>query len=196
MERITFVILTSVLILVSAHPAHAELMLSLSSPDDLDNLNISQIITVNVTLSGLGDTEEFESLGADIPINDAVFSTPMTLSAGTIVPDATNNFDAFSSADFDLVTGAFFLDTGPTGINLNGLFYSFTMTVDADGSGTITLDSNSLFAEAIGGQAVSITAGNPLAYTVTIPEPTTSTILGIIGITWLGNRRRNVTWCV
>lgn len=180
--------------LVAFQSANAELMLSLSSPDDLANLTVGQDITVNVTLSGLMASEELESLGADIPIDDAVFSTPNAPSAGPIVPDAAANFDVFSSADSDLVTGAFFLDVGTTGIVTNGLFYSFTMMIDASGSGEIALDGDSTFAELVGGQAASVTTGGPLAYTVIIPEPATLAIFGVAGLTLLKpHRRRPVT---
>ena len=168
--------------------SRADLMLSISSPDDLSDLTVGQEFLIQVSLSGL-TTEELDSLAVDVVVDEAGFSNPSTPLAGAIVPSPADNFDPFSFADPDLVTGAFLLESGVTGIDTNGVFFVFTMAVAEVGSGTIGFDPGSALAITTSDEFLEIIEGAAVPYTA-IPEPMTISILGFAMIGWLRRRRR------
>jgi len=184
---ITIVALSSVLLAYSSN-VRAEMVLTLSSPDDLTNLLVDQTVTIQVSLTGLESAQELESLSGTVEFAEAVFGLPSTPVAGDIITDAAD-FTPF--ADPGLADGLFFTTEAANRITSDGVFYSFDLTVVGAGSGTFSFQSGSLSAEIAGQQdPLFPTAGDSLAYTVVIPEPASAALLGIVGVILFAGRRR------
>jgi hypothetical protein len=108
------------------------------------------------------------------------------------VPDA-GDFDPNSFSDTDLVVGAFLLDTAPSGITSNGLFFSFSTTVAAATTGSIGFTPGSALGLLIAGPFVDVMEGPPLDFAAVIPEPTAVTLLavgGVLGSGWITRQNR------
>ena len=169
----------------------AELLLTMSSSLQPSTLNVGETVTVEVHLVGIEMGQELDSLAVDVSIDDTVFTDLIDPIAGpAVVPSSETDFDPFSFADSDLITGAFLLDSAMSGITTNGLFFSFTMTATNPGTGTIGFVPGSALAVTNGDDFLPVTEGDPLQFTVVVPEPTTLAVLGLG--TMLGVRvRRN-----
>ena len=176
-------------LLVWPSVGHAALMLSISSSDNLSDLRVGEEFLIQVTLSGV-TTEVLDTLAVDIAIDEAVFGEPSTPMAGVIIPSPQDNFNPFSFADTDLVTGAFLLNTGLAGVDTNGVFFSFKMLIDGVGSGAIGFVPGSALAATSTNDLLEVIEGRAIPYSA-IPEPTTISFLGFTMIGWL-RQGRNV----
>jgi hypothetical protein len=190
-----------------ATSASAAPILSLTSPDDLDNLAVGQEFQIDVTLSGLRTIPEFEFIIVlnskvlfDAALLDPVSGPTASLGGGSVfqvAPSQIANFNSASSLGDGAATGNF-NDAGSSAINSEGLFYSFRLRAEAAGSGTIDFDAASTqfasFYTNFGLAPIGISA--PLSYTIrsaVVPEPSTWSLIiygGLLGGLALGRRRR------
>ncbi|MCI0462604.1 MAG: PEP-CTERM sorting domain-containing protein [Gemmataceae bacterium] len=182
-----------VVVLLAVRPCGASLLLSLSSaPADLSNLTPGQVVSFQVLLSGLEMDQELEFLAATIGYDSALLSPPM-LTAGPIVPDVTG-FQKIEAAGLaDANYDSLFAMTG-SHIVSNGTFFSFDVTVQGFGSGSIAFE----FTDALQfnpqdpGTPLDpeLEQGSALAFaspaTTVIPEPASYVLLslgiGVLGI--------------
>src|SRR5205823_7657882 len=92
MHRIARVALIAIALLAIAQPARADLLLTVtedaSSTADLNALTPGQQVTFDVTLSGL-TTETIGTLGATLNFEETLLGTPLSITPGSIVPDAS-----------------------------------------------------------------------------------------------------------
>ncbi len=163
---------------VGAQPLHAELLVELnSSPADLSQLSIAESITVDVTLSGLAPGDRLELLAATIDFEGELLGTP-TITPGPILPDPLDNpldflpFESFGTADGIFLT----LGTDQSDfIAGNGLFFSFMVTSQQAGAGTLDISFVSALqynpSDPLDPIVPLISAGAPLTFQV-VPEPT------------------------
>ena len=135
------------LVVVSAtYGQPAPLSLQLSSSDDLTALGVGDMVTVDVSLSGLQPGEELVSLTGSVLYPDPLMGTPLSINPGAIAPNAIDFLDlAFpGQADGSFVT---FSPLAAAHITSDGVFYSFDVQAQAVGSGQFALDSLALIAE-------------------------------------------------
>ncbi|MGE4159992.1 MAG: PEP-CTERM sorting domain-containing protein [Planctomycetota bacterium] len=173
--------------------AQAGPMLAVSSTADLNNLKVGQTITFDVTLSGLNAGDSLDYLAGTLTFNDTLFSIPLSVTAGPIVPDLTG----FSGTkNVGLADGNYddlFALSG-TPITSNGVFFSFNVTVTSTGTGMVGFDfADSFGFDANGGLLDPTTGGNPITFDApannAIPEPMSLLLLGIGGAGVLLARR-------
>jgi len=153
-----------------------------SNPVNLSNLNVGQSITVQVNL-GLGGGPALSLLTSEIDFSQSIFAMPTNITAGPIVPDATNSFlgASFSNAADASFDSTFTIPSGQH-IVVGGDFFSFNLTANAPGTGSITFGPASAN-DTSGGEFDNIGSGS-LAYTVvSVPEP--GSVLLAIGSTFL-----------
>ena len=196
MKRFKFCLM---LALFAAFPANAfaEIMVTLSSPDDLLHLAPSQVVTIDVNVSGveLGDT--LFLLSADVLLPTHVFGMPTLPMAGALVPSPTSTFfstvtpgspDQAISSLFDGLNGS------TNAITDNGVFFSFQAPVVGTGSGAIRFDPSAppqVFGEDAGfGLIDTVTAGGSLAVNA-VPEPGSVAVLSLVSCVGLVGRRRS-----
>jgi hypothetical protein len=150
------------------------LSLSLSSPNNLTGLSLGDSALINVNLSGLGAGEQLVSLTGSVHFPGALLNTPLSLSQGSIIPDAT---DFLSGSVAGQADGTFLtLNADPSRrISQNGLFYSFRVQAQAVGAGDFTLDALALTAEQYDPQDPllpllrTVDAGAALPFEITTP---------------------------
>ena len=155
--------------LLSGRTGRADLALSISSPDDLNNLAVGATALFDIFVSGTGaDAPGY--LSASIQYDPTVFDSP-AVTPGPIVPD-TSGFD--SSATGGGTVSAYYDDSffGTAPITSDGLFYSFTLT-RLDGDAT-TLSFSAYSAQDDAGNNISIST-SPDSISVagisSVPEP-------------------------
>jgi len=190
-------------------------IVSLSSPENLTNLTVGELVTVDVNLSGLAVGSDFIfNLNTSVLFPSTQFQT---------VPDLTNtsglttgfggtvfafqflaqppNFYALSALNPGNAIGIF-NDQSPApsdAINENGLYYSFTLKAIAAGSGSIgfdpTLGANEYAAVSTNFNYAPLPTGGPLSFAITaVPEPSTfslglvSSLVGL-GYAWCRHRK-------
>jgi len=167
---------TAFLILVQTCEAGLILTLTHNAPD-LNNLTVGQTVQFDVSLSGLGDLgnpAELSNLNVDVAFSALLFGTPTLVSEGPIVPDPVDTFTAVSNAGgagaiFDNI----FLTPPAVTINSNGVFFSFQVVAQANGSGIVSMDPPaSGFDE--NNDPITIDSTSSLAYRIiATPEPST-----------------------
>jgi hypothetical protein len=185
-------------------------MVTLSSPDSLNDLTVGELVTVGVNLSGLPvGTDSISNLNTSVLFPSTQFQT---------VPDPTNTsglttgfgsgfvfqlasqppaFYALSSLNSGNAIGIF--SPPAPAISENGIYYSFTLEAIAAGSGSILFDptpgANQYAAEDTGFNFAPLPTGGPLSFTIaSVPEPA-SLCLGLVaslvglGYAWCRHRK-------
>jgi hypothetical protein len=167
-----------------------------SSPDDLSDIQIGQIVTIRVELSGLPAGDELESLAATVQFDGAKLGAPVAITPGPILPNPLNDpLDFVTASGYGLADGNF-LTSGSTSayrVTGNGVFYTFTLSAQTAGAGQIEFD----FVDALQhnsanpGQPIDpgLLADSALPFTVEIPEPTTLALI-MMGIFSFALQRR------
>ncbi len=159
--------------------ASAEPMINLSSPDNLQNINPGQTVTIAVGVTGL-QGESLEYLYVPVGYDDSMFSTPFNFVRGEIVPLTSSSLDFMTFDALGLAEGVFApLDFNDT-IGSNGTFFTFQVTALGPGRSSFrVLDGVS----AVSSDApfLSFTPAANQLDTVTTPEPS-SLILACISI--------------
>jgi len=201
-------------LLASVARANSVLTMSMSSPDDLANLTVGQTFTVNVSLGALGAGEQLQTLTGGVDFPSALLGSPVSISPGAIVPNPLANpldFQTVSGvgqADASFVT---FSMNAAEHITSNGVFYSFTLTALAVGSGQIEFDTLALIGEQFDPNDPQlpilrpISVGAPLDFTIKssgggpgpigVPLPAAAwgglALIGVLGIRrWCTGRAR------
>ncbi len=179
-------------------PSRADVILDLE-PEvgvNLANLALGQSFRINVVLSGVNPGEVLEVLTASVLFDGAVFGTPTDIAPGPIVPEVG---DFLSFADLGQADGALLASVLPAnGISDNGVFYSFEVTVQAQGSGSFALDALATSAQRYNQDnpeeplEVGSSNGDPLAY-VAVPSPATAGIMGVFLLASAIRRRGRAT---
>lgn len=166
--------------------AKADLILSLSSPDDLSHFAVGTTATFEVSVSGTAaDPPGF--LSASIQVDPSVLGSP-SVTAGSIVPDLSG-FD--SSATGGGTVSASYDDSifGTAPITSDGVFYSFTLT-RIDAAATV-LSFSGFAAQDDLGNIIPITA-SPDSISIpgtTLPTPEPSSLmLALVGLAMLVHR--------
>lgn len=180
MNRLLQVGLASFAILVATRPTEAGPVLSLSSDaPDLNNLVVGQSFNVQVSLTGLNAGDALDYLAATVAFDASVLGTP-TLTIGPVVPDPTGYVQSALPGLADASYDDLFAASGSP-IAANGLFYSFSVTVQGAGSGTIAFDFvDSSGSDASGAALATVTAGDPLNFaTAAVPEPSGLILLAV-----------------
>jgi hypothetical protein len=110
--------------LFAGRESRADLILSISSPDDLSNLAVGATATFDISVAGTDSAPGY--LSASIAYDPTIFGDPL-LTAGAIIPDASG-FD--SSATGGGTVSAYYDDSifGTAAITSDGVFYEFTLT--------------------------------------------------------------------
>ena len=127
-------------ILLMGQSCWGGIMLTLTSPNDLSNINVGDVVQFDVTLSGLDPGDSLDLLSADLIWSSSLLGLP-TVSAGSIIPvidiagfDSSASGAGRASAFYDVSIAM----TSP--LTSNGQFFSFSVTALAAGSGTIGFD--------------------------------------------------------
>lgn len=172
--------LSSLLLLLATQFAHAGPLLSLSTDaPDLSSLALGQSFDVQVLLSGLNPGDTLDFLAATVVFDASVLGTP-TLAIGPIVPDLTGYIQSALPGLADASYDDLFAASGSP-IAANGLFYSFGVTVQGSGQGTIAFDFvDSSGSDASGAPLPTVIAGNTLSFSTVsgVPEPSSFVLLG------------------
>ncbi len=124
--------------------------LSLSSASDVNQLAVGQTVTFDVVLSGIdpSDPSTFLSfLAANVKEDTALLSAPIAVTPGTAVPEPLN-FDGEPLPDgsADAFYDSGFSTPASSPIAGNGIFFSFTVTAQSVGTGTISFTPDSVAA--------------------------------------------------
>jgi hypothetical protein len=197
MIRARYLPLLLLLSLCAFAPVRAAIRLTADpGATDLRNLVVGETVTIQVQLVGL-DGLELSSLGAGIEFSDAHFGAPQNAAPGSIVPEPT---DLILTALPGLMDSQFFA-FGGSNIASEGDFFSFDLTAQSAGSGSIRFDGDSLFYE---DQDFNPEFGfgiNRLLYTINeaptdsvVPEPVSCITFAGLGLCfgiggWLRRRR-------
>ncbi|MEO1524122.1 MAG: hypothetical protein AAFX06_01740 [Planctomycetota bacterium] len=183
-----FLYAIAVAIALPSLSTRADLVVDLSSPQDLTALKVGDTVTIEATLGGTTTGDELNLLSVNILLPESIFATPTDLTPGVIVPDAAG-FTPASIIDSDGMNHSVLAtyddslaNTAP--ISSDGLFFSFTSSVIGVGSGVIDFDTD--FPLATGVNTVTnagifdATGGPGLAFVSAIPEPSSATTLILI----------------
>ena len=179
------------LILLAGSTCQAGPVVSLSSTTpDLDHIQVGDIVRFDITLSSLNPGDTLELLGVSVDFPGLNFGAPTSnspsLEPAGIVPDLRGYSGATPTGSavglYDTLNlfppPDFFPD-----ITSNGLFFSFTVTALAAGSGTVAFgnDLNSMGFDASGLPLDNVVGANELSFTVlqSTPEPGSAILLGI-----------------
>jgi hypothetical protein len=175
----------------------------LSSPDNLTDLTVGEVVTIDVNLQGQAVGSDFIfNLNTSVLFPSSEFQTVpdpsnssgLTTGFGSVFAfqfaDQPPNFYALSSLNAGNAIGIF-NDQSPSSseaINENGLYYSFTLKAIATGSGSIGFDptpgANQYAADDTGFNFAPLPTGGPLSFTISaasVPEPSSIT-LGLAGL--------------
>ena len=167
-------LLATAVVLASGVCAHASLQLSLSSDaPDLNNLTVGNAVTFDVVLSGLTPGDSLDYLAATVTYTDGPLSEPV-ITPGSIV-DPTGFLSTTGPGLADGSYDMWFSFTGDP-ITANGTFFSFEVSAESAGSGTVSFD----FVDSMGVDGSflaleTVVPGPDLPFTVVdsgeIPEP-------------------------
>jgi hypothetical protein len=208
-----FRLASCVLILTAvAEQAVANPTVSLSSPNNLNQLSVGNNVEIDVTLSGLPvndfifvlNTKVLFPSSSFLPVPDLNNSSGLTPGPILFLPSQVSNFNAASSLLPGVATGNF-SDLSPSpsaAISQNGLYYSFTLKAISVGSGSIQFDTpgTTYAANDTGFNLAPLPHGGPLAFTIAaaaVPEPSALVMAGAgVVMTGLGfgwRRRKRTT---
>lgn len=157
----------------------ADLILSISSPDDLAHVAVGATVTFDISVFGTSaDAPGY--LSTSIQIDPTVFADASVI-LGSIIPDA-RGFD--SSATGGGTVSAYYDDSifGTAPITTDGVFYSFRLTRIADNATTLSFSGFS--AQDDSGNNISISADPDsidVPATRLVPEPS-SLVLAMSGM--------------
>jgi hypothetical protein len=183
-----FSLLLLPLLVFAADARGANLLLTLSSPDDLNHLTVGQVAHVDVSMTGLAAGEQLVTLTSGVTYSLGLLGPPTLVQAGPIVPDPLNALADFQTTTTANEADASFLTSSNAAakdITSNGDFYSFQVTGAALGTGSFHFDPLALIAEQFDpGNPNSpilrtVDAGPALNFTVVVPEPQS----GLLGLT-------------
>ncbi len=203
----------SCVLIVMGSTANADLLFTLSSPEDLSTLKVGQTFEVDVKLSGLPVGSDFIfNLNTKILFSSSLFqavSDPTSTSGLTATDSPPSvfgntlqvaNFNAQSSLTAGAAIGNFSEspNTMSGAIGLNGLYYSFILQANAAGSGSISFDStpgaNEYAADDTGFNSAPLPTSGPLSFTISpaaVPEPASIVLCGIASLCLGGFKWRN-----
>jgi hypothetical protein len=179
----------------------------LSSPENLSDLTVGELVTIDVNLQGLPVGSDFifnlntkvlfsSSLFQAIPDPSSSSGLTAVVAPGSVFynfvdgPLQVANFNAQSSLIPGAAIGIFAQspNTNSGAIGLNGLYYSFTLKAIAAGSGSILFDptpgANEYAADDTGFNYAPLPNLGPLPFTISaasVPEPSSIT-LGLTGL--------------
>jgi hypothetical protein len=179
--------------LVAAGPCRADLILSLSSISDLNNLAPGQTLTVNVQLSGLNPGDRVDFLAATLIYNSNVLGVS-TITPGPIIPDPSGFLQAAGPGIADALYDSMrAVSMAP--LSGDGTLFSVDLPVTDLGPGVIAfafVDSSGVSA---GGDPLPLaTAGSPLDFTsspaAAVPGPPSWLLVAIGTAVLVGARRR------
>ncbi|MEZ6134981.1 MAG: hypothetical protein R3C53_08745 [Pirellulaceae bacterium] len=176
--------------------------LTLSSTDDLENLTVGDVVTIDVNLLGLDESigDFIDLLSADVLLPTDIFGTPNLPTAGGIISpaDAADPFVFNPLSIPDFASASYFFGLNP--IVANGVFFSFQATVQQAGTGQIDFDTppqvlglkgdfSDFIDTAFTGSPLNVVATSPF---VAVPEPTTFAVWTMLACAGLaaGRRRR------
>jgi hypothetical protein len=208
MTKVVLSVLILAVLAVMAPQAVALPIVSLSSPDDLTQLEVGDTVRFDVTLSGLPtddfifvlNTRELFPNSLFAPVPDLTNSSGLTPGPILSLSSQQANFDALSFLGLAGATGNF-SDSSPNpsaAISTNGLYYSFTLLATAAGSGVIQFDpaGTTYAANDTGFNLAPLPFNSPLAFAIgaVVPEPsvvvmTASGALMGIGSWWCRRSR-------
>src|SRR4051794_10502252 len=211
MKHFTVLGITAIMLMAGSTCLAGPIVSLSSTAPDLSQIHIGDAIQFDVTLSGLNAGDTLELLGVSVVFPEVNFGSPASntphLTPTGIVPDAGGYSGAVPLGNavglYDTLNlfppPDFFPD-----ITSNGLFFSFTVTALAAGSGTFAFgtDLNSIGFDASGlplDNVVGATGASQLSFTVlqgtTIPEPGSVILLGVGTLAtaaWARRRPRRV----
>lgn len=177
----TFILLST----SSPVSTYAGYMLSISSATDVSNLTAGQVVEFDVLLSGVdpANTGTYVSyLAATVNYDNTLLSASPAVTAGSIVTDPVDfvgtSFPNAADAFYDSVYG---LDTTAP-ITQSGVFFTFAVTVDQAGSGTLSFSADSATLASDPDQNDQFSPDTAsldfhIAAPATAPEPSTFTIV-------------------
>ena len=163
---------------------------------DLQNLTVGQPLTINVLLSGLESPTELGYLAGTAIFESHLLGTATNVVPGSIVPVEAGFIGSaiapgVADGNYD------FLFAGDVPITTNGAFFSFKVSVQQAGSGTIAFELTSLAANASDGSELMLTAGNSLSFSApetatAVPEPASwiTCCAGILALAAAGRKHR------
>ena len=147
---------------------------------DLNNLQVGQTILFDVVLSGLDVTggQALGSLEGTAVFSSTLLGTPTVPSPGAIIADSSGFLASSGSGSAD-ASYVNVLSNSNTPITMNGTFFTFSVTVqpNVSGSGALSFDPNQggfVAAFDTDFNVLSISAGPDLPFTVigsSVPEP-------------------------
>lgn len=188
---------------------------TLSSPQNLSDITVGELVTIDVNLQGVTFGSDFiydldtkvifpTSLFSAVP--DPTNSSGLTTSSGpssgyafyyATQPPAFYATSSLSSGD---AVGIFNNSLTAPPINQGGIYYSFTLKAIATGDGSISFDTsvatNNQYASNTTPNFyyIPLPTGGPLSVSISsVPEPSSLFLGGIaslLGLTYAGYRRR------
>lgn len=157
--------------------------LSLSSPDDLQQVLPGQIVTIQLHLTGVTETERLSLFAATVAYDAGLFDVPL-ISNGDILPNPlADPLDFLTFADAGIADAIFFtFSSAPNEqIENDGLFYSFSVQAIAEGTGSFSLvfADAGLFDPENPGMPIpaDLIIGEQLPFVIVVPEPTSLAML-------------------
>ena len=192
MRIVTWVGLACLALMAVRPCAAAGLTLSVvqdpSSMVDLNNLQVGQTILFDVVLSGLDVTggQALGSLEGTAVFSSTLLGTPTVPSPGAIIADSSGFLASSGSGSAD-ASYVNVLSNSNTPITMNGTFFTFSVTVqpNVSGSGALSFDPNQggfVAAFDTDFNVLSISAGPDLPFTVigsSVPEPGALSMMSI-----------------
>jgi hypothetical protein len=170
-----------------------------SSTADLAALQVGDSITFDVTLSGLdvAGNQALGTIGATLNFDPVTFGIPASITPGTIIPDTTGFLTAPAAGVADASYTSVLANTSAE-ISSNGLFFEFTLVVQASGAGAGVVGFSFVDALDPNFGPVNISSGPDLAYRVNaVPEPSSLSLIVLAGAwicgPWIQARRR-LSW--
>jgi hypothetical protein len=162
----------------------ADLVLSLSAGSaNLSQLQVGQTVKFDVNLSGLTSGGALDYLAGTVVYPSNLLSPPASVTSGSIVPEPSGfegvGFPGTADAFYDAV----FFSLSHTPILNDGIFFSFPVTAESPGSGSLSFDPSSLAASDGTNTPTPLAGGPPLPFTVLpsatnpVPEPSSAALL-------------------